>query len=298
MENLHTLQKHIETSGKLQSIVKSMKTLSAVNIRQYEQAAYSLDDYQDTIETGLQAVLRETGLPASGGEEKQNHALVVFGSDQGLCGRFNERVVEYLVKKQEDMRLPQNRLILVTGARIAARLEAEGFELTKSLWSPGSLAGVNRHVYEIILILHHWCLKMEIKQIDLFFNRYEPSGSVLPCTVPLLPLDNERLRKLAQKEWPGPSLPYSAIPSKQLFSALVQQYLFVAIYRAQVQSLASEQASRLHSLQQAEKNIQEHLEELTGRYRNVRQSVITSELLDLVAGFRTVAGNTDRINNP
>jgi len=293
MESLHALQKHIETSGKLQSIVKSMKTLSAVNIRQYEQAAHSLDDYQDTIETGLQAVLRETGLPGSGGEEKQKYALVVFGSDQGLCGRFNEKLVEFLQKRQEDRQSPPNRLILVTGARIAARLETEGFGLTETLWSPGSLAGVNRHVYEIILILHRWRLKLGIQRIDLFFNRYEPGGSGLPGTVPLLPLDNQRLHELTQKDWPGTSLPYSATPSDKLSSALIQQYLFVAIYRAQVQSLASEQASRLHSLQQAEKNIQEHLEELTGRYRNVRQSVITSELLDLVAGFRTVAGKAD-----
>ena len=293
MENLHALQKHIETSGKLQSIVKSMKTLSAVNIHQYEQAAHSLDNYQNTIETGLQAVLRQIDLPDSGGKEKQNQALVIFGSDQGLCGRFNEKLVEYLQKKQEGTQTSPKRLLLITGARIAARLEAEGFELTETLWSPGSLAGVNRHVYEIILILHRWRLKLGIKRIDLFFNRYEPGSSGLPSTIPLLPLDNKRLREFAQKEWPGPSLPYSAIPAKQLFSALVQQYLFVAIYRAQVQSLASEQASRLHSLQQAEKNIQEHLEELTGRYRNVRQSVITSELLDLVAGFRTVSGNTD-----
>ena len=292
MESLHGLQKHIETSGKLQSIVKSMKTLSAVNIRQYEQAAQSLDTYQETIESGLQAVLRETGLSASSKEE-QKQALVVFGSDQGLCGRFNEKLVEFLLNNQEGTQTPDNRLVLVIGARIAARLEAEGVALTETLWSPGSLAGVNRHVYEIILILHRWQLKLGIQRIDLFFNRYEAGSSGVPVTLPLLPLDNERLRSLHRKEWPGSSLPYSSIPPEQLFSALVQQYLFVVIYRAQVQSLASEQAARLHSLQQAEKNIQEHLEELTSRYRNVRQSVITSELLDLVAGFRTVAGTAD-----
>ena len=293
MESLHALQKHIETSGKLQSIVKSMKTLSAVNIRQYEQAAHSLDAYQDTIEAGLQAVIRETGLPGSSSEEEKKQALVIFGSDQGLCGRFNERLVEFLLKKHGDTENPQNCLVLVSGARIAARLEAEGYVLNEKLWSPSALAGVNRHVYEIILILHRWRHKQGMKRIDLFFNRYEPGRGGLPSTLPLLPLDNERLRELMKKDWPGTCLPYSATPSDKLFPALVQQYLFVAIYRAQVQSLTSEQASRLHSLQQAEKNIQEHLEELTGRYRNVRQSVITSELLDLVAGFRTVTGNAD-----
>ncbi len=289
MENLHAIQKHIETSGKLQSIVKSMKTLSAVNIRQYEQAAYSLDDYQDTIETGLQAVLRQTGLPGNGVEEKTGQGLIIFGSDQGLCGRFNEKLVEFILEKQAEKQTPEKLFILVSGARMTARLEAEGFKLTKNLWSPSALAGVNRHVYEIILILQQWCQRQGMKRIDLFYNHYESGGSGSPTTLPLLPLDNRRLRELTKKEWPGRSLPYWATSPDKLFSALVQQYLFVAIYRAQVQSLASEQASRLHSLQQAEKNIKEHLEELTGRYRNVRQSVITSELLDLVAGFRTVA---------
>ncbi len=292
MESLHALQKHIETSGKLQSIVKSMKTLSAVNIRQYEQAAHSLDAYQETIDSGLQAVIRETGLPNSGSEAGTLQGLVVFGSDQGLCGRFNEKLVEFLQKNQASTKTQQPPCVLVSGARIAARLEAAGHKLTKTLWSPGSLAGVNRHVYEIILILHRWRQKPGMKRIDLFFNHYESGSGGLPSQIPLLPLDNQRLRELMQKKWPGRSLPYNAAPPNKLFSALIQQYLFVTIYRAQVQSLASEQASRLLSLQQAEKNIQEHLEELTGRYRNVRQSVITSELLDLVAGFRTVAGNT------
>ena len=288
MESLHALQKHIETSGKLQSIVKSMKTLSAVNIRQYEQAAHAINDYQETIEVAMQAVVRQRGLPSGSGGEEKKQALVVFGSDQGLCGRFNEKLVEFILEIQGGPETPHRRLVLVSGARISARLEAEGFTLNETLWSPGSLMGVNRHVYEIILILHQWRLRLGVKRMDLFFNNYEPGGSGVPNTLPLLPLDNERMLALTRKEWPGRSLPYSATPPDSLCSALIQQYLFVAIYKAQVQSLASEQASRLHSLQQAEKNIKEHLEELTGHYRNVRQSVITSELLDLVAGYKSV----------
>jgi F-type H+-transporting ATPase subunit gamma len=295
MESLHALQKHIDTSGKLQSIVGSMKTLSAVNIRQYEQAAHALDTYQATIEAALQAGLNQTDLPVNRGEDEQGQGqgLVIFGSDQGLCGRFNENLVEFLLEAQRETAAPPKRLILVSGARIAARLEAEGVEITEMRWSPGSLAGVNRHVYEIILALHDWRYRQGIKRIDLFFNRHEPGGIGTPSTAPLLPLGHAWLRQLAQKDWPGTSLPYSATPLDELFSALIQQYLFVAIYRAQVQSLASEQATRLYSLQRAEKNIEEHLEELIARSRNVRQSVITSELLDLVAGFRTVTGHDD-----
>ncbi|MBN2810123.1 MAG: F0F1 ATP synthase subunit gamma [Deltaproteobacteria bacterium] len=289
MESLNTLQRQIETSGKLASIVKSLKTLSAVNLRQYEQAAQALDAYQETIESALQGVIRETGLPAAGAVVGGWQGLVIFGSDQGLCGRFNERLVDFMLEKQGFESLRQSRL-LVSGVRLGARLAAAGLEPEETFWSPGSLAGVNRHVYEIILLLHRW-QQQGCQRVELFFNRYAPGGSGAPVRAPLLPLDNERLRGLGQKAWPGRSLPLSALAPEKIFPALIQQDLFVAIYRAQVQSLASEQASRLYSLQQAEKNIEEHRDELTARYRNLRQSAITAELLDLVAGFRSVTGH-------
>jgi F-type H+-transporting ATPase subunit gamma len=72
---------------------------------------------------------------------------------------------------------------------------------------------------------------------------------------------------------------------RQLFSALIRQYLFVALYRAFAESMASENASRLGSMLAAEKNIQGHLSRLTVDYHQGRQQSITEELLDIVAGF-------------
>jgi F-type H+-transporting ATPase subunit gamma len=75
---------------------------------------------------------------------------------------------------------------------------------------------------------------------------------------------------------------------RRLFSALIRQYLFVALYRAFAESLASENASRLASMHAAEKNIQSHLSRLTVDYHQGRQQLITEELLDIVAGFETL----------
>ena len=74
----------------------------------------------------------------------------------------------------------------------------------------------------------------------------------------------------------------------RLFSALVRQYLFVSLYRAYTESMASENGARLSSMQAAEKNIQERLEELTAMHRQQRQESITSELLDIVSGFEAL----------
>ena len=74
----------------------------------------------------------------------------------------------------------------------------------------------------------------------------------------------------------------------QLFSSLVRQYLFFTLYRAFVEFLASDNASRLLSMQAAEKNIEEHLNDLNVQFHRQRQAAITSELLDVVTGFEAL----------
>ncbi len=75
---------------------------------------------------------------------------------------------------------------------------------------------------------------------------------------------------------------------ERLFSALIRQYLFVSLFRGFAESLASENASRLASMQGAERNIEEWLGELNTRFHQQRQMSITEELLDIVAGFEAL----------
>ena len=76
--------------------------------------------------------------------------------------------------------------------------------------------------------------------------------------------------------------------SDVLLSRLVRQYLFVSLFRAMAESLAGENASRIASMQAAEKNIQERLAELSTAYNQRRQTAITEELLDVVTGFEAL----------
>ncbi len=77
-------------------------------------------------------------------------------------------------------------------------------------------------------------------------------------------------------------------PRKELFHHLFRQYLFVSLYRAFAQSMASENAARLNAMQAAEKNILEMEDTLQGKYRETRQSMITAELLDIISGFEAL----------
>ena len=145
MDSLQSLSRRISSTTKLQGIVKSMKTLAAVSIRQYERALESLDSFVEVIEQGLMVALRETPLPHSPPDSpKAPRILIVFGSDQGLCGRFNERLAEFVTDHLRSQSIETQHLkLLVIGARIGSRLEASGLPITEQFWVPGSVSGIN-----------------------------------------------------------------------------------------------------------------------------------------------------------
>lgn len=105
----------------------------------------------------------------------------------------------------------------------------------------------------------------------------------------MLPFDQTWLQSLQASTWPTRVLATFTMASEQLFSALLREYFFVSLFRACAESLASENASRLASMQAAQKNIAELLDELTMQYQQERQTSITNELLDIVSGFEAIS---------
>ena len=100
-----------------------------------------------------------------------------------------------------------------------------------------------------------------------------------------MPLDAQWQNHLLAQPWQTNKLPETLGSSQQTLWALIREYLFVSLYRACAESLASENASRLAAMQRADKNISEMLEDLTQSYHQQRQDSIDAELFDVIAGF-------------
>lgn len=293
METIEALRRRIGNTQDLQSLVKTMKVLAAVSIRQYERAVESLAEYNRTIEMGLHVVLRNrpAELAAVKPADFNRLGAVVFGSDQGLCGQFNERIASYAVERMSRLRVqPEERVIVAVGARVAARLEEARQPVEGRLSVPGSIAGITPMVQEILLQIETWHARHSIDQVFLFYNQPLSGATYHPQAVRLLPIDQARLRSLEEQPWPSRVQPTFTMDWNGLFSALIHHYLFVSLYRAFVESLASENASRLAAMQAAERNIEERLGELEASFHHQRQSLITSELLDIVSGFEALTG--------
>lgn len=291
MDTLEALEKRLATTNDLRGIVLTMKSLSAVSIRQYEQAVEALRDYSRTIALGLQVVLAQRPVPpADKGVTDGATLAVVFGSDHGLCGRFNLAVAGFAQAQMDADRVaPPHRLFLAAGARAAAQLEADGARVERCLLLPGSVTGLTETAHDLLLEIDRLRTARAIGRVVLFHEARGESGQAEPRRVQLLPLDPAWLADLATRRWPSRCLPTHTMSAEALFAALVRQHLFIGLFRAAAESAATEHATRLAAMQAAERNIDGLLEETEALYRQKRQESITEELLDVVAGFEVLA---------
>lgn len=291
MDTLEALGKRIATTEDLKSIVRTMKALSAVSIRQYEQAVDALRDYSRTIEFGLQVVLRRQRPPVYDTEERDGLTIaIVFGSDHGLCGRFNQEIASFARQGLRRRRLSrENSAYLVAGARAASHLDAAGERVEETFFLPGSVDGLTETAHSLLLKIDEWRARQSVARILLFHNMRAKGATASAHGIQLLPLDPEWLQRLAVRRWPSRAIPTFTMDAEALFAALVRQHLFVGLFRAGAESAASEHATRLAAMQAAERNIEEHLEEMSAAYRRKRQESITDELLDVVAGFEALS---------
>ncbi len=291
METLERLRKRINTAEELQSVVKTMKGIAAAAIRQFERAVESLKDYDRAVQLGLRALVREhperVAQPHRGEGPAEGLGLIVFGSDQGFCGRFNILVAEAvagLLSPSLGGGGPGPR-VLAVGRRVLGVLEGQGLEAADTVAPASSLASVGRLVDELLIRVLAWREEAGVERVVLAHNEALGGASYEPRTVQLYPVDLDWLRQIGSEPWPGTGLPGRSLGWEPLFSALVREHVWVQLYRAAAESLASENASRLASMQAAERNIDERLGDLTQRYRMRRQTAVTEELMDIISGF-------------
>ncbi len=292
MESLELLHKQLDGLNGLRSIVKTMKALSAASIRQYEQAVSALSAYYCTVERGLYVVLKDLQEPQAPNPycaEAGRIAVIVFGSDHGLCGRFNEEITEYALEHiASSAEGPEQHLILAIGARVAASLEQAGEQVADKFLAPASALQITTTVQQILPRLDEWRQQSGAHKVYLFYNRRSGARGYRHTGFKLLPVNLQHFRHGEKAPWPSRSLPTYSMEREALLGRLLYQYLFVSIFRACAESQASEHASRLAAMQSAQRNLDERLDEVTMNFRRARQNAITSELLDVVAGFETI----------
>ncbi len=293
-DTTESLRRKISSAGDLQSVVRTMKAMAASSIGQYENSVRALADYYRAVELGLGACLRNNEPAATAVERKAStHAgpisAVVFGSDQGLVGQFNDVIADYAIKTLAA--LPGQCHVWAVGERVHARLTDAGLPLAGPFTVPNSVEAISPLIGRLQLESEAHRTKAENTHLWLFHNRPLSGALYEPVSQRLLPLDAQWQQGLAKVSWPTNNLPEVMGSSTATLRALIREYLFISLFRACAESLASENASRLAAMQRAEKNINDLLEQLHGSFHQLRQSGIDEELFDVIAGFEALGGS-------
>ncbi len=290
-DSIEALRRKLDGATDLESVVRTMKALAASSISQYERAVLSLDDYYRTVELGLVACLQQSGTTMQSQRQASSKdgvlCAVVFGSDQGLVGQFNEVLAEFAIKDLGDLRGKKN--ILVVGERVQGHFVDAGLHLSDNYAVPNSIEAITSLIVRILTGIETHREHGREMQVYLFHNRPK-SGIYAPVRQRLLPLDETWQRGLTELEWPAGNLPEVVGEANATLETLTREYLFISLFRACAESLASENASRLAAMQRAEKNIDELLEGLNQDFHQQRQSNIDEELFDVISGFEAMRG--------
>lgn len=291
METVEKLRNRIGTAEELQSVVKTMKGLSAVSIRSYERAAEAVHLYSAAVNLGLQVLLSQNRelQPDARNRKALGTGVIVFGSEQGLCGPFNRNICEHALDAL------RGKSIGLEQCRVAAAGTRLGDELTKHVSTPvetfpmpASVDGITDRVTDILVRVTSWVEDEGLSRVLLFHHRPVSGATFEPAEVSLFPFDEEWIADLRTRKWETNCLPtYFSAPTT-LFRTLIRSYLFIELYQAFAASLASEHAARLAAMQAAENNIEERLTRLSLELHQVRQASITEELLDVVSGFEAM----------
>ena len=287
-----SLARKISSAGDLQSVVRTMKALAASSIGQYDKSVRALGDYYRTVELGLSACFRES-KPAPPVVKRKGQAdtgaigAVVFGSDQGLVGQFNDVVADYAVKTLAA--LPGKPEVWAVGERVYTRLADAGLPLVGVFPVPNSVQAITPLVGHIQIESEARRTKGEYARLYIFHNRPKAGALYEPVSQRLLPLDTPWQQGLAKVPWPTMMLPEVMCSDTVTLRALIREYLFISLFRACAESLASENASRLAAMERADKNIDDLLETLHSTFHRVRQAGIDEELFDVISGFEALS---------
>jgi F-type H+-transporting ATPase subunit gamma len=284
------LGRRIAGAKDLSSVVRSMKALAASSITQYERAVESLHDYARTVESGLSVCLRgsgSTGHPASRPRSAAARGVIVYGSDQGLVGRFNESLLEFTVAALPA--LPgKTTHIWAVGERMQELVADSPLPPPIPLPIAHSVDAIAPLISQMLIDVSLARVHGEVDEIHVFHNQPRGDAGYAPVGTRLLPLDARWQKDIVAIPWPSHVLPEVIGPVSTALPAFIRAHLFIVLFQACAQSLAAENASRLAAMQRAEDNIAKILDELHRTFHRVRQESIDEELFDVVSGYESL----------
>ena len=289
MASLKDIKKRIGSVKNTQQITKAMKMVSAAKLRRAQEAVVAARPYANKLQEVLASMARrdtEGDYPLLEQRDKKHALIIIMTADRGLCGGFNSsiaRATEAFIKANEAGFEEYT-------VRIIGRKGKEALKRRPKIVIDKVYENLTGHItYATAALIGRELIEdFEAEKFDtvyMIYNHFFSAINQEVTTSQLLPVEPQQ----AAVDDDAYVVDYIYEPScADVLTSILPKYVEVEIFRALLESVASEQGSRMSSMDSASKNAAEMIEKLTLQYNRARQAAITSELMEIISGAESI----------
>ena len=254
-------------------VVKAMKALSAANVRKGANALDNTRRYRDFIDRAASVTAALPGVSILPHVEEK--LVVAFGSQYGLCGALNERVLEAAGQALEELAGVVG--IIYAGRRISDQAPPSAGVPVDGIDAPGSVDGLDETISELLTMIYGKYRENAFGELYFVY----PTFAAEALTV----VRHQVLPPSFRPENGRADTPILYLPPSEVMEGLIEEYVYVQLYATALETVIAENESRMRSMDHAEKNIRKRVDELTSSYNYAIQEEVTGELIEIIGGY-------------
>ncbi|MEW6585834.1 MAG: FoF1 ATP synthase subunit gamma [Nitrospirota bacterium] len=264
-------EREIGALHSIEDIVGAMKAYAGVTIRKTEETVPNIREYERNMLSALADVADHNPYPPSK-KERGKRIVVAFGSSQGICGPYNEKVADAVAENSAE-----GDVLFVIGSRLQSALEARSVQYEYRGDSALSIEGIQKALTETTENIMNIYYSRGFLALVCLFTFVTVKGAEISVER-ILPPELERVSSPGESK--NPILTY--MDPGTIFSRVLEEFLYIGLYRCCVESLRSENWYRLRSMEGASETLKTHLSELKTLQKYLQQEEITEEMLEIL----------------
>ena len=276
MAGIRDIKRRIKSVKSTQQITKAMKMVSAVKLRRVQGSLLALRPYADKLQSLLDQLDGGLSHPFLQEREIKRVCFVIMAGERGLCGSFNGNILRFAEQQLAACPHPQSLLLLGGRAYDYFRREKKEILPTQNNLSDNPNFSQGKELAHQLAVAY---LAGEFDQIHLIYTEFKSAMSQKPVIKQLLPISSQT------GEAESLYADYIFEPNAaSLLEAVLPQYIDISVYRALLESKASEHGARMAAMSSATDNALEMIDNLTLSLNRARQAAITKEIIEVVGG--------------
>lgn len=266
------IEKKIKSFYSIEDIISAMKAYAGVTIRQTEEIVPNVREYEKNILSVMTDLIVNypdlTLMKNNGG----NRIIVAFGSSQGLCGAYNEKIADAVAGLITD-----KDVAFIIGRRLASSLDLRQITFESYSDSVLSISGIQTALEKTVIRIMDIYSKKEYYNLSfLFTSVLENKARIVMERI--LPPDFDGMLT----RHPDNTAPFTYLDAEVIFTRSLEEFLYISLYRCYAESLRSENWYRLRSMEGASETVKKHIGELSSLQKYIRQEEITEEMLEIL----------------